>query len=560
MYIRVKTTPLSPRRSVQIVEGIRKGTKVSQKILRHVGIAENEKEEQMLKDMAVEIIVEIERKREEESQQRNLFPPITKEEIKAGMEYRKGRRSKKRLEEVLPVSEVKLDEIVETDRVIEGIHEVGAAVYQSLGYKGILGKRDDQILEDLVIGRLGCPKSKHKLQEILTRDFGKEHDLDRIYRMMDKLFPRINAMKQKTFERTRNLFPEGINVLLFDVTTLYFESIETDGTREFGYSKDCRFNTTQVVLALATNDKGLPIGYELFAGNKAEVKTLVAAIDNWKNLFKIESVCFVGDRAMFARENLKLLEERGYNYVVAAKLRTLPKKLQTEFFDEKNYRITESRGDLTWIGEFTHDDRKLIVSYKKRRALKDAKDRQKMLDKLEKVLGAKGPTRKLLTNGAVKKFTKTDANSQTQIDQEKIAKDAIWDGLHGVITNLKDTDAKAILARYAELWVIEDSFRVNKHLLRMRPIYHWKPERIHAHIAICYMTFSVLRHLQYKVTLTQKISPAVIIEELMQVQASIHVHKKTGDYYRVPGKFTNTARKIYKALGLERNLDAVPYL
>ncbi len=94
----------------------------------------------------------------------------------------------------------------------------------------------------------------------------------------------------------------------------------------------------------------------------------------------------------------------------------------------------------------------------------------------------------------------------------------------------------------------------------MRPIFHWKPERIKAHIAICYMTFAVLRNLQYQVTLRQKVSIEVILSELLHVQSSIHVHKLTKDLYKMPGNFSNTARKIYKALDLERSVDASIYL
>ena len=99
---------------------------------------------------------------------------------------------------------------------------------------------------------------------------------------MDKLYEQIDEVKKHTFEQTQSLFPEKVDLVLFDVTTLYFETTETDDLRKFGYSKDCKFNTTQVVLALATNQDGLPIGYELFEGNKAEVTTLAAAIESWK--------------------------------------------------------------------------------------------------------------------------------------------------------------------------------------------------------------------------------------------------------------------------------------
>ena len=92
----------------------------------------------------------------------------------------------------------------------------------------------------------------------------------------------------------------------------------------------------------------------------------------------------------------------------------------------------------------------------------------------------------------------------------------------------------------------------------MRPIYHFKPERIQAHIAVCYMAFSVLRQLEYRIKLQKKLSPALIIEELNSVQSSIFVHKVTKDRYRIPGNFSHEARKIYQAIGVTRDQNAHP--
>jgi transposase len=166
------------------------------------------------------------------------------------------------------------------------------------------------------------------------------------------------------------------------------------------------------------------------------------------------------------------------------------------------------------------------------------------------------------------------------LSEEKIAKDALWDGIHGIITNIKpnltkeeeaaqtqekqeETEEKVeraeaieLIMRYGRLWKIEESFRLNKHTLSMRPIYHFKPERIKAHIGLCYMAFSVLRHMEYRVRLTQKISPEVMIDELLNVQASLYRHMPTGKLYRMPGKFTNHASKIYKAFQIERKNHA----
>lgn len=564
MYVRVKTTPLSPRQSVQIVEGVRVGGKVKQKIVRHVGIATDVHELTKLSDLANEIIAKLLQERMVNNPQLSLFEDPTIEEIaeslKRNQSKKAGRKPKKSLKDILPIDQVKIVDVKERERIVEGIHEVGSAVYNLLGYDSVLlSKRDNNILKDLVLARLAFPASKYKTQHILTRQFGKEHDLDAVYRMMDKLYENIDQIKKSTFEHIRSLFPNKVDLVLFDVTTLYFETTETDELKQFGYSKDCRFNTTQIVLALATNEEGLPIGYELFEGNKAEVKTLIAAIEHWKTLFNIGSVCFIGDRAMFCEENLKLLEASNYQYIVAAKLKKLPKTLKPELFEESNYHPTVLNKSLAWIGEFNHNNRRLIVSYKKQRALKDNQERQRILDKIQKIIGIKGNPQRLITNQGVRKFTTTDTDAKTSIDENKIAQDALWDGLHGVITNIPNDAPESIIARYARLWIIEESFRINKHLLKMRPIFHWKPQRIHSHIAMCYMTFAILRHLQYRVVLTQKISPEVIIEELLQVQSSIHIHKRTKDLYRVPGSFSNTARKIYKAFDIVRSEDAEPY-
>ena len=558
MFIRVNRTPNSPRRSIQIVESIRTGEKVRQKIVHYVGIAMDEQEEQKLKDYGQELIAKITAGRIKAKHEASLFP-VTDAEALDYSKNKAGRKKRKSIEDILPPSQVTLDDIKEKERLVEGVHEVGNVVYKLLGYENILQKRDENILRDLVLARLSHPASKHKTQNILSKQFGKEHDLDAVYRMMDKLYNRIDEVKRCTFEGMKSLFPHKVDLVLFDVTTLYFESTDTDELRNFGYSKDCRFNTTQVVLALATNEDGLPISYELFSGNKAEVKTLVEAIEHWKTIFEIGTVCFVGDRAMFSRGNLALLDERGYSYVVAAKLRALPDKVQNQVLDEANYRPTILKSSFAWIADLEHEGRRLIVSYKKQRGIKDNEDRNRVLEKIEKLIGKKGSTKKLISNQGVKKFTCTDASSKTILSDEKIAGDAMWDGLHGIVTNIKNESPEFLLARYARLWIIEESFRINKHLLKIRPIFHWKPERIHAHIAMCYMTFSVLRHLQYRVALTQKISPENIIEELLQVQASIHEHKRTKDLYRIPGHFSNTARKIYKTFSIERSGDAAVY-
>jgi transposase len=548
MYIRRKKSPNSPRQSIQIVEGFRDATgKVKQRIVRHLGVFVDEIEEAKLVAFAKDLINKIEAERRIASPQGVLFDISL-------VAPKKGRPPRKNLTDILPIEDVRLVDIVEDHRVIEGVHEVAGLVYDQMNFGQILSKkRDAQILKDMTLARMVAPNSKRGLTHYLQEEFDIKHDLDAVYRMMDKLSEQIPKIKELAFNSTLALIPnKEINLVFFDVTTLYFESIEVDDLRAFGYSKDHRFNTTQVVLALATNEDGLPLGYELFSGNTAEVKSLLASIKSWEGFMKIRDICFVADRAMFSKANLEALDASGYRYIVAAKLKTLKTDLKEQILDGENYRPTIMGSELAWIAEFEHEGKRLITSYKSKRAMNDAKARQNILTKIEKTIGEKGSTKKLISNSGVKKYTVTE-NSCSYLDQSKIELDAMWDGLHGIITNDKNISNQEAIGKYSRLWVIEQAFRINKHNLQMRPIFHWTKVRIESHIAMCYMSFALLKQIEYKVALTQKISINNIVGSLISVQASILKHTKTGDLYRLPGAMKNNASKIYKTFGLKRS-------
>jgi hypothetical protein len=250
------------------------------------------------------------------------------------------------------------------------------------------------------------------------------------------------------------------------------------------------------------------------------------------------------------------MDEYGYSYVIAAKLRSLSKAMQAQVLEEKHYRLDFYNKDVSWIGEFELDNRRLITTYAPSRARHDRNHRKQILEAIKPKTGAAS---KLIKNGA-KKYIKVEAGT-TAIDQDKIDKDQMWDGMHGIITNIHDKHAKELLAKYHSLWHIEEAFRINKHNLKMRPIYHWTMERIESHVAICYMSFAILKLIQYKVELTQiKYSVQDVLDVMVSVQASIHVHKKTGDKYRIPGRMSNNARCIYRAFDIQRSQDASIYL
>jgi transposase len=561
VFVRVKATPNSPRRSVQVVESARDGDRVKQRIVRHMGIALDAQEETKLRAMAEEFIA---RSVAEQLNAGALFecPPVP----------RVGRPPRQTLSSVASPEQVRLADVSEVARRVEGPHEVLGHLFDYLHFDQILGASGTAVLRDLVIARVMAPDSKRGSAAELDEHYGRSYPLDRVYRMMDALHTRLDRLKQIVLEATVSLTGGSVQVMLFDITTLYFESVDVDVLRAFGYSKDQKYHCTQVVLALATDEDGLPVGYELFPGNTAEVKTLLACMQQWQQSLLVGKVSFVADRALCSKANLVALEAAPWNYVVAMPLRrSLKAAEQAQVLQTTLAAPCELEGELVWVREFDWQGRRLIVTYSSKRAHKDRADRQALLDKLSAKLGpsekvdkktgeikaAKPNAQKLITNsGYLRYVEQADTGGAFVLDEDKIATDAAWDGLHAIVTNDRASSAKTLLARYRRLWVIEESFRTLKHGLAVRPIYHFKPERIAAHIGLCYLAFALTRHAQQRIKLAQSAMSVERIRAVLHgVQASILQHKTTQAKYRMPSVFGHEAARVYKAFGLKRKLD-----
>ena len=512
MFVRVKSTPNSPRRSVQVVESSRDGDRVKQRIVRHMGIALDADEEAKLRVMAEEFIS---RSLTQQLNEQALFETAAV----AAPPRRGGRPPRQTLAAVAPPEQVSLADVAEVARRVEGPHEVLGALFDYLHFDKVLPPHGTAMLRDLVIARVMAPDSKRASAAELDEHYGRSYPLDRVYRLMDSLHKRLDRLKRIVLEATTSLLGGAAQVMLFDVTTLYFESVAPDELRAFGYSKDQKYHCTQVVLALATNDDGLPIGYELFPGNTAEVKTLLACMQRWQQSLKLDKVSFVADRALCSQANLAALEAAPWSYVVAMPLRrSLKAAQQAQVLQTALAAPCEVDGELVWVREFDWQGRRLIVTYSSKRAHKDRADRQALLQRLSAKLGptqrvdkktgeikaARPNAQKLITNsGYLRYVEQADSGGAFVLDEDKIANDAAWDGLHAIVTNDKTTPARELLARYRRLWVIEESFRTLKHGLAVRPIYHFKPERIAAHIGLCYLAFALTRHAQQRIKLAQ---------------------------------------------------------
>jgi len=553
MFVRVKTTPNSPRKSVQIVQSVRKGEKVSQKIVRYVGIAMNDYELDKLKQLAEAIKIRLENPGQE-----FIFPPEELAKL----------RSK---QETINVTEqdykVNLKNLKEEKRVINGIHDVYGKLFDELGYVRIFknparNKSSIEIFKHLVLARIANPKSKMASLDMLEEEFAVTLNLDYVYKSMDKIDDEsIEKLNKITFNNTSSLFKEKINVMFFDCTTIYFESFKEDDFKKNGYSKDCKFGQPQILVAFLVTTDGLALGYRIFKGNMYEGKTMIPVLEKIKKDHKLNKVVLVADSGMLNKENIEKIEkefkeELKIEFIMGARLKNLDKEIQHKILDRSNYKKME---DGRMVAKYRYKDKDLIVTYSETRAKKDAHDREKAIKGLMAKIKGNKNIKSIISNYGYKKYLQMEGTTKLRIDKEKIKKDSQWDGLHGVITNTESLTEKEVMDQYRGLWQIEESFRITKHDLKVRPIFHWKERRIKAHLAICFTAFSLIRYLEYRIKLQyKKLSPERIRKSLIQMQTSILYDKEKKILYGLPSKSSLESNKIYRILKIKKH--STPYI
>jgi transposase len=532
MFVRI-TKKNNGSSSVRIVESTREGDKVLQKTIRTIGQYKDVQEIELAKQFAENLIVKI-----KNNQNKSLpgFEDIVHKP-----------KSKKSEDENF----VNINKMNELERINYGINTVCGAIFNDLTFdKVIEGSKWNEILKAIVLQRVANPSSKMKTQRNLLRDFEKLIPLHSIYRMMDRVNEDTvkNVVKNSTF----SMF-EKVDILCFDVTTLYFESFVKDELKSPGFSKDNKFKESQVVLAMVTNSEGHPITYELFPGNTYEGSTLIKIIEQLSEKWEIKNVILVADRGMFNEANLAVMEEKNINFVVAAKLKSLKTEMKEKILTDI-YTPSVIDDSLIWYKEYSHNNRRLIVSYSSKRAKKDQYDRQRLVERIQKKLqNKKTKISDLVPNHGTKKYLEIIDSGEAQISEEKINSDARWDGLHGVISNLKEWETTQILSRYKNLWRIEEAFRVNKHDLKMRPIFHWTEKRIRAHIAICFLAYALYYATLKKIKQNDiPISFEQMREELLHDEFSLFEDTSSNRMYQMFSKPTPLLQKIYKALNLKR--------
>jgi len=366
-----------------------------------------------------------------------------------------------------------------------GAEIIFGTIFDNIGFNIV----KDKLFKDLVISRIIYQGSKLKLTEYLRRYEHRDISVQRIYRFLDKLNKKYKTeIEEVAFKHTKKILGQ-ISVLFYDMTTLYFEAQDEDDFRKIGFSKDGKFQDPQIMLGLLVGEKGYPIGYELFDGNTYEGKTLIPVLEKFQKKFKLVKPIIVADSGLLSKANIASLKEKGYEYIIGARIKNDTDEIAKKILDLKLC----VDGQSATIKKENSDS--LIITYTEKRAKKDVHNRKKGLARLEKKISSGKLTKDKINARGYNKYLTLKNEVNVEIDYMKFEADAAWDGLKGYITNTS-LSADAVIDGYSNLWHIEKAFRMSKSDLQIRPIYHFTKRRIEAHISISFVAYTIYKELE----------------------------------------------------------------
>jgi len=377
-------------------------------------------------------------------------------------------------------------------------------------------KEKQFLFKSLVISRILYPGSKLELIHYL--DYFKQQEIseDKIYRFLDTIYK--NKIKEEiercVFEHSKKIMEGRITVTFYDVTTLHFESESEDDLRRIGFSKEGKLNRPQILLGLFTTLQGYPLSFEVYEGNKYEGHTIVDILQKFQKRFQLkEKPIVVADRGMLTHANIAFLENNGYKYILAYKIKNIDHTLKEKianltFVDDGTIHTIDISKDITYTDEFGNKQQltikqNLILTYSSKRAKKDKRTREKALKKIEAALNKKNITKSDLKLSYYAKYLDIDEKCKVQykLNPAKVIQDEKLDGLKGFATNDFTLKADDVIAHYQNQYDVERAFRISKTDLRIRPIYHRIEERIKAHILISFVSYAVYKEFERRLKL-----------------------------------------------------------
>lgn len=409
------------------------------------------------------------------------------------------------------------------------IYEVLDTLQDRIGYKQL----EVPMLIDLVIMRILEPASKLRSIELLNTYFGIRHRRQNYYEAAPQWLALKNKVENLTVKFAQKEFRFDYTLVFYDVTTLYFETFESDDLRKHGFSKDSKSQQPQIVVALMVTKEGFPIAYEIFPGNTFEGHTFIPLIKSFIKNHNVKTLTVVADAAMISSENVKELKAAQVNYIVGARLgntsNDVLKLINGTFVrkDSSSIRLATENGNL-------------ICSFSKKRFDKDKYEMEKQLQKAKDLISQPAKNKRV-------KFIRPGLQ-RLELNEELISKANQLLGVKGYYTNLPETTLtnSEVIERYHDLYKIEQAFRVSKSDLKTRPIFHFKEGPIKLHMLICFMALAVSKYIELKTASSLR----VFLTEAKKITDARLINSITGKNFRIRAKLSPQVIQILKKLNL----------
>jgi hypothetical protein len=346
-----------------------------------------------------------------------------------------------------------------------------------------------RLLLDLVVIRLIEPASKLRSIDLLTHYFGIKYS-QRIYRNIPKLIAHKTDIEECAYKVAQEKFNEPFYFVLYDVTTLYFESFKADELKTQGFSKDNKSQQPQIVIGLMVTQTGFPLSYQVFSGNTFEGKTMLPIVENFISNHPHAKPIVVADAAMLDEKRLVELKQKKISYIVGARLANAGTDLIKQIHNSLN-------GIHGAVARFNSRHGHLICDFSQKRYKKELNDLNKLIQKADELVAKQ-------SSGIKAKFIKRISKEKIELNTALIEKRKLLLGIKGYCTDLSEQQLsnELVISRYHHLWHIEQSFRMSKFDLEARPIYHQKEDAIRSHVLICFVALMIERFLELNTKLS----------------------------------------------------------
>lgn len=362
------------------------------------------------------------------------------------------------------------------------------AAYRRLGFDAL----GDQGFRAMVLARLIEPASKAETVRILEEIAAPHPSLRTLFRSLARCQEQDyrGRLAQAMVAHRANTVGLGA-MIMYDVTTLHFEAKDEDKLRKVGMSKEHRVDP-QIQVGLLVDPSGFPLELHMFEGNKAETTTILPVLQAFQERQGITDMVIVADAGMLSAGNLNAIEDAGYRFIVGSRLAKAPYDLQ-EHLDTKGNRFINGQilESARIMGTGKHArERRIVYQWSAKRFVRDDRNINAMERRAMDIAAGTSQMRKA-------RFVKTTGR-KLEVDETRIEKARQLAGLKGYVTNipLEQFHGQQVISSYHDLWQVEASFRMTKHDLKARPVFHHQKDAIDAHLTVVFAALAIGRHLQ----------------------------------------------------------------